>query len=325
MAGKLKQIPKINQYYFFKERTMGRRTNGKRFGQILESDEKFMEVWTPANKYFGEYVNCKKTLTTYVQKAHYVITSYSRLFEGFALPSMFNLGAARTVVQKYNLNGRVFDFACGWGQRLLGTLCNKVDYFGCDTNPVLCENLRECARDFISTTGITNTATILNQQSEIPIPEYNNTMGLCFSSPPYFNVELYQGEKTSTTLYGEYDLWLDKYMRQTLVNCYGYLVDGGYMAVNTKNLGKRRPLYQDVMKILGDELHMEFVGEEDYRVKPRCSSAWQKSKGNDYEHERIMVYKKVSKGYNCLEDCNENPDPTRDSGDCLRDIQGSDL
>ena len=66
MAGKLKQIPKINQYYFFKERTMGRRTNGKRFGQILESDEKFMEVWTPANKYYGEYVNCKKTLTTYV-------------------------------------------------------------------------------------------------------------------------------------------------------------------------------------------------------------------------------------------------------------------
>jgi hypothetical protein len=76
---------------------------------------------------------------------------------------MFNLGAARDIVKKYNLNGRVFDFACGWGQRLLGTLCNKVDYFGCDTNPVLCENLRECARDFISTTGITNTATILNQ------------------------------------------------------------------------------------------------------------------------------------------------------------------
>ena len=46
---------------------MCRRTNGKCFGQILESDEKFMEVWNLANKYFGEYVKCKKTLTTYAQ------------------------------------------------------------------------------------------------------------------------------------------------------------------------------------------------------------------------------------------------------------------
>ena len=294
MIGKsLYYTPKINQYYFFKERTMCRRTNGKCFGQILESDEKFMEVWNLANKYFGEYVKCKKTLTTYVQQAHYVITSYSRLFGGFALPSMFNVQAARNIVEKYNFNGRVFDFSCGWGQRLVGALSMQTDYFGCDTNPALCENLRECARDFISTTGIQNTATIINQQSEIYIPAFHNTMGLCFSSPPYFNVEIYNGDNTSTTLYNEYETWLDKYMRQTLVNCKDYLVDGGYIAVNTKNIGKKKPLYQDVMKILGEDLKMEYVAEEPYRVKPRCSSSSQKVRGNDYEHEQIMVYRKV--------------------------------
>jgi hypothetical protein len=44
-----------------------------------------------------------------------MMTSYARLYRKYHLPSMFDLGKAREITEKYNVNGLVYDFACGWG------------------------------------------------------------------------------------------------------------------------------------------------------------------------------------------------------------------
>ena len=174
---------------------------------------------------------------------------------------------------------------------MVAALANGLNYYGTDTNSSLCKCLEDCAREYVITNNLVNHATILNQQSEIHVDWLDNTIGLCFSSPPYFDYETYLGENTSTKLHPEYHDWLDGYMRPTLENCKRYLVDGGFLAVNVKNIEKN-PIHDDVNRIC-QNLGFELVEAEPYKVNMRLGAKNQKNKDLGYADEKIMVYKKV--------------------------------
>ena len=285
------RMPKMNQKYFFKERTMSTVLTGVPFGSILDGDDAFMTVFNHANKYMHRNYS-ESGNGGYVHQCSLMMASYARLYRKYHLPSMFDLGRAREITEKYNVNGLVYDFACGWGQRMVAALALGLDYYGTDTNPELCKCLEDCAREFILTNSLTNKAAIFNRQSEIPIPELKNSIGLCFSSPPYFNYETYRGDNTSTALYPQYESWVGNYLKPTFRNCIEYLVPGGHIAVNLKTIDRKFPTYEDAFKLLGD-MGMEFVCEEPYKVgKIRLGAKNQKNKADGYADERIMVFRK---------------------------------
>ena len=286
----MRRMPKMNQRYFFKERTMSTVKTGVPFGSILEGDGQFMKVFELANRYCrSEYEG--RPEEDYVKNCALMMKSYARLYRKYHMPSMFDFGRAIDVCKKYNLNNIVYDFACGWGQRMVAALANGMDYYGTDTNPNLCKCLEDCAFDYCATNNVPNHATIFNQQSEIEIEGLRNSVGLCFSSPPYFDYETYRGENTSTVLHPEYHDWLEGYMRPTLENCRGYLVDGGHLAVNVKNIEKN-PIHDDVNQICLD-MGLELVEAMPYKVNMRLGAKNQKNKDVGYADEKIMVYKKV--------------------------------
>lgn len=170
-------------------------------------------------------------------------------------------------MKKYDVNGRVFDYSCGWGNRLVSALSLGIEYYGVDTNPNLCKLLDQCAQDFKRVTEREYLTTDIRCcGSEIEIPDFVGKMGLCFSSPPYFNLEKYNGEGSCTNI-ENYDTWLEKYMRPTIRNCKAYLVDGGYFVCNIKNYGKTN-MYDDTLRIAKEE-GLEYISEEDYIVKKR--------------------------------------------------------
>ena len=243
------RMPKMNRYYFYAERTRANVQRGKPFAEILESDEKFLHAFSLADRYLGKHTEEKYARCGYVKQAAEMMRGYARLFREHGLPSMFSFQRAREIMRRYNANGAVFDFACGWGQRLVAALSEGLDYYGCDTNGDLCECLERCAGDYIQTTGCNAHAEIFNRPSEEMIPELIGRCGLCFSSPPYFDVEIYRGEKTSTALYPKYDGWISGYLKPTLANCNAYLISGGHLAINIKNMGKRKPMYDDTMRV----------------------------------------------------------------------------
>lgn len=287
--GGMRRMPKMNQYYFFKERTMSTVKTGVPFGSILDGDEAFLKVFELADKYCRKEYEGKPE-SDYIKNCALMMKSYARLFRKYHMPSMFDLGLARDVMHKYSANNLVYDFACGWGQRMVAALSLGLDYYGTDTNPDLCKCLESCARDYVLNLKLPNHATILNQQSEIHIDGLDNSIGLCFSSPPYFDYEVYRGEKTSTKLHPEYHDWLDGYMEPTLENCKRYLIPNGHLAINVKNIEKN-PIHDDVNGIcLG--LGFEFVEAVPYKVKMRTGGWNQKNKELGYADERIMVYKK---------------------------------
>ena len=110
------------------------------------------------------------------------------------------------------------------------------------------------------------------------------------SSPPYFDVEIYNGEQTSTTKYPEYKAWLEGYLRPTIMNCKEYLIPGGKFILNIKNMGKLK-MYDDAMRLC-NESGMEFVCEEDLHVTRRTGANSTKSQGMSASNEKLMVFRK---------------------------------
>jgi tRNA1(Val) A37 N6-methylase TrmN6 len=57
--------------------------------------------------------------------------------------------------------------------------------------------------------------------------KYKNHFDVVFFSPPYYRLELYDGENQSTTKYDTYEKWLDKYWSATIQLCQHVLQPGG--------------------------------------------------------------------------------------------------
>jgi len=101
------------------------------------------------------------------------------------------MATARNIIKKYNINDNWYDFSCGWGVRLLCAMSEKVNYFGTDPNYLLTDQLNLLVSDYKANIGLTTLTDIRTQGSQEFIPEWENTMGLAFSSPPYFDLEDY--------------------------------------------------------------------------------------------------------------------------------------
>lgn len=172
---------------------------------------------------------------------------------GFAhIPTNFPIKTVDQVLERFNVNNNWYDMSCGWGNRLLGALKNKVNYFGTDPNYMLTERLQQMAKDYKDTCGNYSSVEIRTQGSEIRVPDWENKMGLCFTSPPYFYLEDYQIGNQSYKEGTSYDSWLENFIRPTVQNCKFYLIDKGYMGINVKDFDKFN-LCEDIQKIAEQE------------------------------------------------------------------------
>jgi len=108
-----------------------------------------------------------------------------------SLPPNFPMKIARNIVKKYNINNNWYDFSCGWGVRLICAMTSGINYYGTDPNYLLTERLEQLTHDYSENVGLNASVDIKTQGSEIFIPEWENKMGLAFSSPPYFDLEDY--------------------------------------------------------------------------------------------------------------------------------------
>jgi hypothetical protein len=100
-------------------------------------------------------------------------------------PSNFPMRTIDEILKKYNINNNYYDFSCGWGVRMLSALKNSVNYHGTDPNHVLVDRLRELHREYADISIFEANADIRCTGSEVFHADWENKMGLAFSSPPY--------------------------------------------------------------------------------------------------------------------------------------------
>lgn len=203
------------------------------------------------------------------------------------LPSNFPIKTCYHILDKYNVNNNYFDFSCGWGVRLLASLYKNVNYYGVDPNYLLTDKLIELDKDYRNTVGRDKITKIYTQGSETYIHELENKIGLAFSSPPYFKLELYNIGKQSCTKETLYEEWLENYIKPTMYNIKKYLIRGGYFLWNINNY-KQYKLVEDTVKIIEDN-GFNYLGDETLKNTSLRLTIKGSYKDNS---ERIMVFKK---------------------------------
>jgi SAM-dependent methyltransferase len=141
----------------------------------------------------------------------------------------FKAQNARAIVDQLctTFFGRVYDYSCGYGGRLLGTSVSNmnVSYIGVDPNTETYEYLQYLDR--LIGNGRNEIYQKTSQEFE---PE---DIDLAFSSPPYFNLEKYSNEPTQCMVqFGTLDDWFDGYVVPTMQNIYRGLNSDGVFATN---------------------------------------------------------------------------------------------
>jgi SAM-dependent methyltransferase len=122
--------------------------------------------------------------------------------------------------------GRVYDYSCGYGGRLLGTTASNMNYtyVGTDPNTETYKYLKYLNE------LIGNESEIHCETSQDFQPE---DIDLAFSSPPYFNLEKYSDEPTQCMVqFSSLDDWFDGYVAPTMRNIYSGLNSDGIFATN---------------------------------------------------------------------------------------------
>lgn len=211
---------------------------------------------------------------------------------------------ARDIYFRYHdINGErlnILDTSMGFGSRMSSVLLNGHNYCGVDPNPQLFEKLKEYHKFLGKHELIGDTKCgMYCKGSEEFIAELINKFDVSFTSPPYFDLEVYGNDKSQSIVkcptYGE---WLESFVKPTIDNTHKYLKVGGYAMINVKNLttGKKEPLFDDWFNIFKSHGGFEFV--EVFEMKHQSKKNYVMNCNYDSSayigfKEPIMVFRKI--------------------------------
>jgi len=142
-----------------------------------------------------------------------------RINNGAIVP--FKSSTAKYIYKKYQSKS-VLDFTAGWGGRLLGASSLGIKYTGYDTNLKLKYGYDEMMKVLdISNCEMRWRSSEGDTFSDI---DYD----LVLTSPPYVNMELYEG----MTPFESDSLFYNKFLIPIMNNAYNGMNDGGHMCIN---------------------------------------------------------------------------------------------
>jgi len=165
---------------------------------------------------------------------------------------------------------RVFSPTLGWSSYCYGFLesPNVVEYVGTDVIPRVCQKTEEFAKHFYPTknTRIFCKPSEKLLYDDIFMKKYSNHFDTIFFSPPYYELEIYPGNKQSTIIYKSYAEWLSGYWRPTVELCYRVLKRGGKMCYILSNYGSVSTKEYDLMRDMGIIVREKFAPFRKYRL-----------------------------------------------------------
>ncbi len=196
--------------------------------------------------------------------------------------SNFRPSASRAIYDKYAGDGLVYDPSCGFGGRLIGAISSpKVKtYIGCEPSSRTYRGLIEMSRMLAKETVVE----LNTSGSEDYVLE--QLVDLAFTSPPYFNTEIYSDEETqSCNKFPEYIDWLDGYLHKTILNTIDHVKSGGYLIINIANTRNAPKLEADFKHIMNNIKSME--------LKETLKLSLSSINRNGFKYEPVFVYKKL--------------------------------
>lgn len=204
-------------------------------------------------------------------------------------PSIFYPYVAKYLYETYCKDGDIiYDYSAGFGQRMLGALSTskKIKYIGCDPWNKNIEALNKIV-ELLSTSipDINERVKLIQLGAENYIP--NESISVAFSSPPYFDKELYINEPTQSYMngYNEFiNTWWDKVCR----NINTALKKDGVFILNMKERVDNYNILKDMLAVCE-----KYGFQEVDRYHIQLSRNIKYLKRNEIKLEPIIIMKRI--------------------------------
>ena len=182
-------------------------------------------------KYFAKIGYVKKMLDYYRSRNIAEIRKWKYIFNlYFSSISIFRPVMAMEVYCKYKSKIAVLDPTMGWGGRLIGACAlNLPKYIGIDSNQYLSEPYRQMM-DFVM--NKTETKIEVFFQDALTV-DYNQLQyDMVFTSPPYYNIEIYRKVDKETSDMDSKEKWNTEFYKPLFQKTWENMQTPGYYCLN---------------------------------------------------------------------------------------------
>lgn len=126
----------------------------------------------------------------------------------------------------------MLDFSAGWGDRLVGAIAGDVKlYCGVDPNTGLQQGHSEIINTFAK--GNTDRFKIIYSPFQTAVLPEGVTFDLVFTSPPYFDFEIYtERDGQSVKDFPYLQDWIVKFLLESIHKAWQRLDTGGHLAIH---------------------------------------------------------------------------------------------
>ena len=250
-----------------------------RCGNKMTPYEAFMN-----DEVFLNVIKKRLRMGTYISDSG--IRKMLKIYSNVQAVSNFRPTAAAAIYDYFGRNKKdftVWDMSGGWGGRMLGAIVSGVDTYICtEPSKKAYIGLCELSNDFEGETFCVP----INSGSENFKPN-KNSLDLCFTSPPYFDLEKYSDEDSqSYKKFPEKNAWIEVFLRETFENCYYGLKSDGVMAINIADI-KGNELEYDMVRVA---IECGFILKSKFRLA--LSNINLKNKGAKFKFEPIYIFTK---------------------------------
>ncbi len=153
------------------------------------------------------------------------------MYHSIRLCNNFRIVVALTVV-KLLKSTHWLDISAGWGDRLLTALLSKsIKYYcGVDPNPCLHPHYDEMIAAFKKPSEASNYVLIKDGFEKAKIP--NKPYDLVFSSPPFFNLEVYSDVNDDSLIKNPTEQkWFVNFLMPSIMKAISLLISKGYLVL----------------------------------------------------------------------------------------------
>ena len=276
---KIKDSPVESGSYLFPEKQFGRDF----YKYIIKENvyyqfcyqffPSYFEVRTkkyePMKNVFTDDARLDKTLTKYydafVDNKDFTLHKFMKAVS--LSSNIYKAGNFSPLVAKFIYNhfteagDKVFDFSAGFGGRLLGAIACKhpISYFGVEPNRKTAKGLQDLSIFLNYKDGTFCTSGI----EDFKTAEHSGTFALSFSSPPYFDLEVYDetDPKQVSNKYDNIDDFIEGFLKIVVEKSLYLLKKDGYFIINLKNFRETK-LIEKFLKMM--KRYKDFKEEPHY-------------------------------------------------------------
>ena len=281
IAKKIKNISKeeaINDYQHLKQVNLKKVTNETRIGNKFVDYFTFLPRLETISKKGMSYFDFIEDTEYHKKKYIQNLLNYQRgddkyvaLYRVFKLHcgsiGLFKPLTAMEIYTRFKPKS-VLDPTMGWGGRLVGACALDVpNYIGIDTN----KSLKEPYKNMVKTLKELGTQTNIKLMFKDALKvDYSKLDYDCvFTSPPYYNIEIYEGTKYKTE-----EEWDEDFYIPLFTQTYKHLKRGGHFILNIP-----KKLYENVC--------LDLLGKANIKI-PLKKKAHPKNKNTEQDYTEFL-------------------------------------